>query len=95
MPDNWRERTSAQLVALESAKSADDVLRILPVVPGVSAGDGFYELSGSDPSVWDSLRKAGWVQIWAVASYYYAMRAPDGSVITYIEGDVYRGDRRG
>ncbi|MYR95485.1 MULTISPECIES: hypothetical protein [unclassified Streptomyces] len=95
MSKKFWEMIATQLDALESAQSADDVLRILRVVPGVSAGDGFFEGSGGDRTVWDSLRKAGWVQIWAKAAYYYAMRAPDGSAITYIEGDIYRGDRRG
>lgn len=95
MSENFWGKIATQLDALESAQSADDVLRILPVVPGITDGDGMFEGSGGDRTVWDSLRKAGWVQIWAAASYYYAMRAPDGSVITYIEGDVYRGDRRG
>jgi hypothetical protein len=46
-----------------------------------------------DGTVRDSLYTAGWTLTWAEAHYYYVMQAPDGTVITYIEGDIYRGDR--
>lgn len=36
----------------------------------------------------------GWTYVWIEADYYWAMQAPDGSVITYVEGDVYRGNQR-
>ena len=39
-------------------------------------------------------RRAGSIW-WSVANYYYAMRSADGSAtLTYIEGDVVRGDQR-
>lgn len=99
MIDEFWAAVKAQLAELESAKSADDVIRILsnetnPLGPGSSAGDGFFAGSGGDDSVWDALYEAGWTQVWAEAAYFYVMRAPDGSMITYIEGDIYRGDRR-
>jgi hypothetical protein len=38
---------------------------------------------------------AGWGLVWAEAVYYYLMRSPGGELLTYDEGDVYRGDVSG
>lgn len=83
----------AQLKELESAKSADDVIRILGQSES-GCGDAFFAGSGGDGTVYDSLLTAGWEFVWSEADYYYAMKAPDGSMITYVEGDIYRGNRR-
>lgn len=95
-----------QVTELRTAETADDVLRILgpdrnpyrlenPSWDGMdSRAEGFFAGSGGDDSVWDALDDAGWEQIWGAAAYFYVMRAPNGDVITYCEGDVYRGDRR-
>lgn len=91
--DFW-EAIDTQLDQLKSAKSAADVLRILPPVEDLSSGDGFFAGGGGDYTPCDSLYEAGWTTIWFEAPYYYAMRAPDGSAITYIEGDIYNGDQR-
>ncbi|MGW6144397.1 hypothetical protein [Streptomyces sp. NPDC055140] len=93
---------AAQHKELESARSADDVLRILshdrnphgPDWDGASE-DGYFAGSGGDKTVGEALHTAGWTAIWAESPVYYTMRAPDGSVITYIEGDIRRGDRSG
>lgn len=86
-----------QIKELRTAANADDVLCILAnernPYGGSSAGDGFFAGSGGDASVQEALGDAGWRVIWSEASYYYVMKAPDGSAITYIEGDIYRGDR--
>lgn len=99
MPGSWDE-ISGQLRSLESAKSADEVIAVLtdaeasPTVwaeYGTSSGDAFFAGSGGDDSVEEALEEAGWRHVWREASYYWAMRAPDGSGVTYVEGDVYRG----
>ncbi|MGW6202131.1 hypothetical protein ACWF9B_00530 [Streptomyces sp. NPDC055089] len=82
-----------QLQELRTAKSADDVLRILANDKGPNRG--FFGGSGGDETVSEALRTAGWELVWAESSLYYTMRAPDGSMITYIEGDILRGDRNG
>ncbi|MFD8594531.1 hypothetical protein ACFV1L_05980 [Kitasatospora sp. NPDC059646] len=84
----------AQLKELESAKSADDVIRILGGKENASAGDAFFGGGGGDETVWDSLETAGWKVVWAEADYYWCMKAPDGSLISYVEGDIYRGDSK-
>ncbi|WP_030895449.1 hypothetical protein [Streptomyces sp. NRRL F-5053] len=82
-----------QIRELRSAQTADDVLRILD--NGQGPDRGFFGGSGGDESVADALYAAGWELAWAESSIYYTMRAPDGSMITYIEGDIQRGDRHG
>jgi hypothetical protein len=89
--DFW-DIIAAQLAELRNAATADDVIRILGGAEGASAGDAFFGGSGGDDSMMEALGEAGWVTTWAEASYYYVMRAPNGDVITYCEGDVYRGD---
>jgi hypothetical protein len=86
------EAIDEQLAKLKTAANADEVLAILPAA-GMGA-DGFFAGGGGDYTPADSLVQAGWRTIWAEAPYHYAMRAPDGSAITYVEGDIYRGDRR-
>jgi hypothetical protein len=83
-----------QLDELRTAVTADDVLRILTVAPGTSSGDGFFAGGGGDGTVLESLTDAGWVLVWMEAPYYWVAQAPNGDLITYVEGDIYRGDQR-
>jgi hypothetical protein len=97
---------AAQLDELRTATSADDVFRILspernpyrledPNWDGMDeAAEGFYAGSGGGDTVDDALDDAGWEYLWSRANYWWAMRAPNGDVITYCEGDIYRGDKR-
>lgn len=102
--DPFWAAVAQQLEELRSAKSADDVLRILspernPYVtvlgrePSASA-DAFFAGSGGEDNVETALRDTGWQFVWMRAGYWWAMRAPNGDVITYVEGDIYRGDRK-
>jgi hypothetical protein len=102
MADTFWVTIAEQLKELESARTADDVLRILspernPYGPAAAASmtaggaEGFFAGSGGDGTVWDALDDAGWTESWAESGIYYTMRAPDGTEITYVEGDIYRG----
>jgi hypothetical protein len=82
-----------QLEEATTAASAADVFRIFsadrnPYGPGHSTGP-FFAGGGGDKTLRAALFAAGWSLAWSKASYYYAMRAPDGSTITYMEGDLY------
>src|SRR2546427_572624 len=57
-----------------------------------TADEGFFAGSGGDGSVEDALSEAGWRHTWRKAHYYWVMQAPNGDKITYVEGDIYRGD---
>jgi hypothetical protein len=79
---------------LSRARTADDVLRILARRDGdAGCGDAFFAGSGGDGTVWEALTAAGWTVTWAEADYYYVIRAPNGDLVTYCEGDIYRGDQ--
>ncbi|MFF7115443.1 hypothetical protein ACFY91_24470 [Streptomyces albogriseolus] len=91
--DTFWAAIAEQLQELRTAKNADDVLSTLASGHGLDRG--FFAGSGGDDTVSDALYAAGWELVWAESSIYYTMRAPDGSMITYIEGDIYRGDRHG
>ena len=84
-----------QITELKSARTADDVLRILatkdsPFGPDITNAPAFFAGSGGDQTVMAALTNAGWFVTWAEASYFYRMCAPDGSLIEYIEGDIYK-----
>ncbi|MER5883065.1 hypothetical protein ABT160_04480 [Streptomyces sp. NPDC001941] len=90
---------NAQLEELKSARSAEDVVRILskernPYGQESIAADGFFAGSGGEFTLREALEEAGWKLLWSRAWFWYAMESPDGSVITYIEGDIYIGNRR-
>lgn len=96
--DFW-DHIASQLQQLETAQTADDVCRILSKANNpngdaceVGECDAFFAGSGGDYTPRSSLVKAGWRTIQAEASYYYAMQAPNGDVITYCEGDICRGN---
>lgn len=86
-----------QLDAVELSQTVDDVLAALAGGCRCDdcSGDGFFAGSGGDRQLWDALQIAGWQRTWAEASYYYVAQSPTGDVLTYIEGDVYWGDRTG
>jgi hypothetical protein len=96
LADFWRV-IDEQLAELRTAATADDVLRILAVDknpygdPDIAAGEAFFAGSGGDETVLDALTHAGWTVVWEKAPYWWAMEAPNGDRITYVEGDIYRG----
>lgn len=92
--DSFWKIIDSQLKELASAKSADDVIRILRRDDDTGCGDAFFDGSGGNRQVSDSLEEAGWEYVWSEWGHHYAIKAPDGSVITYCEGDIYKGDQR-
>jgi len=85
--DGFWEAIEQQLADARSASSADDVLRIFAVTDHNSPA--FFGGSGGDYRLDDVLLEAGWTYAWSKADYWWAMRAPDGSGITYVEGDIF------
>lgn len=88
--DGFWKAIDTQLEKLRTAKSADDVILILASPDCI--GDAFFAGGGGDGRVQDSLLDAGWATTEYKAWYYWVMKAPNGDKITYIEGDIYRGD---
>ena len=95
--DTFWATIDAQLQEASTAGTADDVLRIFATArnpygdPHISGAPGFFAGSGGDATLRGALSEAGWRLAWSKASYHYAMTAPDGSSITYVEGDLYPG----
>lgn len=83
------ERQLAAIAALPKTAGVDDVIALLDPP---SSGDAFFAGGGGDDSLMEALEKAGWHTVWAEAWYFYVMEAPNGDKLTYVEGDVYRGD---
>lgn len=83
-----------QLLLLKTAKNAEDVITVLGGRMEASSGDAFFAGGGGDESVAGALAWAGWSDVWYEADYHWCMRAPDGSLITYAEGDVFRGNQK-
>lgn len=91
--DAFWEHIDNQIEELRSAKTADEVLRICPKIPGTSSGDGFFGGGGGDVLPNDPLSEAGWEYVWVDAHYFWCMQAPNGDMVTYVEGDLYRGNQ--
>lgn len=54
----------------------------------------FFAGSGGDATLRSALESAGWWVVASQAPYYYSMvHRSTGETLTYIEGDVVRGDR--
>lgn len=92
MDDFWKA-IEAQCAELRTAKTADEVIEILNRYGPPSTGDAFFAGSGGDTQVHGCLDDAGWTYVWREADYYWVMQAPDGSQITYVEGDVFKGNQ--
>ncbi len=90
--DFWKQ-INQQIEELETAGSAADVFRICPPTDSAATGSkGFFAGSGGDQTVAAALRKAGWKTLWAEAPYHWCKQAPNGDTITYVEGDIYKGN---
>lgn len=84
------EAIDAQLRQLKTAPSADAVITLCPHVPDLSSGNGWWGGDGDD--MLGALYDAGWRSVDVRASYHWCLKAPDESMLTYVEGDLYRGN---
>jgi hypothetical protein len=92
----WREYAEgcAELVGVQTVEKVIDICYRRW---GSSAGDAFFPGQSGDIELIEILLDAGWSTVWAEASYFYAIRQPgavDAPVLTYIEGDVQRGNSK-
>lgn len=54
------------------------------------AADAFFPGSGGDDQLYDALEDAGWKFLVVEAEYSFTAKAPDKTVLKYVEGDIYR-----
>lgn len=88
---SYRSDLKAQLVKVRAAQTVDAVLAACPQIPEVSCGDGFWEADYD--GFREALFDAGWHTVEVREPYYWAMSEPEGlGIITYVEGDLYRGN---
>lgn len=89
--DSFWKIIDEQIRRLRTASTVDEVLAICPEV---SSGDGFFAGGGGDETVYAALVDAGWSTVWYDAIYFWCMKSPSGEPLTYVEGDLYRGNQR-
>lgn len=87
MSDTFWKHVDQQIKALTTARHVDDVIS---TCPEVSSGDGFF--AGGGDEMYEALMTAGWRPVEWQAAYYWCVAAPDGGLLSYVEGDLYRGN---
>lgn len=85
---------NAALDKLQKCRTVDEAIDVLNKHFTAQAGDAFFEGSGGDRTVWETLTDVGWKIVWSTADYFYVIEDLEGNRMTYIEGDVCRGDQR-
>lgn len=98
MADSFWDNVGRCAHELRSAASVDEVIGIVnshfAADSADSAAAAFFGGSGGDDQVMELLSDAGWTIMWSRANYFFVARDPRGDMLTYVEGDIYRGDRR-
>ena len=69
----------------------DGVKAILDQFKPPSSGEAFFP-GGADETLGDSLSKAGWHIEWREGDYLWLGTSKMGEQISYVEGDLYRGN---
>jgi hypothetical protein len=87
----WAAVEAARAEVAANGHTAQQVVDILNKYASPSSNDAFFHGEGAD--LFDALTFAGWKYQWMEASYYWVMKAPNGDLLTYIEGDVALGDQ--
>ncbi|SIH34286.1 Uncharacterised protein [Mycobacteroides abscessus subsp. abscessus] len=85
---------NAALDKLQKCRTVDEALSVLNEHFDTQGCDAFFAGGSGDRTVWETLTEAGWQIIWSEADYFYVIEDLEGNVMTYIEGDVCRGDQR-
>ncbi|WP_243224572.1 hypothetical protein [Microbacterium sp. CIAB417] len=79
-------------IADEKPQTFDSLKGLLDAFHEPSAGDAFFP-GGADETLGDALYEAGWRIDWREGDYLWVATSRTGETITYIEGDVYRGNK--
>lgn len=97
--DTFWDKVNAQLEEAKTATSADQLLAIFSHArnpygdPSMAANaEGFF--AGDSSELLYTLTEHGWSPVWLEANYHWALRAPDATIVTYIEGDMFKGNQK-
>ena len=90
----WANVNNALDAIRDRGDTVDDVMQILKAHFTPSSSEAFCEDGGGDRRLYDELmfERSNWSMVWAEADYYYVLRDRNGDMLTYVEGDVSRGD---
>lgn len=94
LDDYWTNVDAALNRIRDEGDTVDDVMRILNEHFTPSSTEAFCEGSGGDRHLADALlsERTGWSLVWYDAHYYWCACDRDGKMLSYIEGDVARGN---
>lgn len=95
----WNQlATEREVLAQRKPSTSAEVVAILKEHDPMSVElteDAFYSGANDGGSLAEDLEPAGWGYAWSESDCYYVLRHEGtGDSLTYIEGDVYAGDRR-
>ncbi|WP_241473980.1 hypothetical protein [Mycolicibacterium neoaurum] len=94
--DTFWANVDAALNRCASATTVEDVIAILNEHFEPQGGDAFFGGSGGDTQLLDKLHWDRPERTWNIvrydATYYWCLADAHGDLLTYIEGDVYRGN---
>ena len=94
--DDFWANVDAALTRCAEATTVEDVITILNERFNPSSGAAFFGGSGGDTQLLDKLYWDRADNTWRVvrydAPYYWCLADTNGDLLTYIEGDVYRGN---
>lgn len=86
------DQTLARVVS-ERPTTFDDLKVILDSFEPPSSGEAFFP-GGADETLGHALTAAGWRVNYREGDYVWVARSAfSGELITYVEGDLYRGDQ--
>jgi hypothetical protein len=91
--DEFWAAIEAVCTEVRGGVTLDRLLELCPKIPGISSGDGFFEGGGGDHDLLSALLEGGWDTVEVRASYYWCAKSPTGEKLSYVEGDLYRGNQ--
>lgn len=94
LDDYWATQTLVLNRITAEATTVDQLIHILNQYYLPSAGDAFFP-GGADCDLFDAIDEApGWSFVWVDADYYWCAADPQGARVSFIEGDVERGNAK-
>lgn len=95
MDSYWKNYEDALDEIAKDGATVEDVMRILKARFEPSSCEAFFP-GGADRSLYGALffERKDWRNVWSEADYYWCAADANGDRLSYIEGDVQRGNCR-
>lgn len=91
--DDYWTNYDACLDRVLAGLTADELIRTCNEHYAKSVGNAFFP-GGGNRDMLGTLMESGWSTVWVRAEYYFAAKDRNGDAVTYVEGDLYRGNQR-